>query len=156
VLLLEAMTRLQRRHPSLRVELVTHHPVDVPPDLGRKRLSLTHPEMRDAYSRASVVALALRSNLHLSGVSVLLEAMACARPVVITDSPGLGEYVRDGETAVVVRAGDADALAHGVGGLLAEPDRARALGEAGRAAVAERFTSSKQAQRLFGILASCS
>ena len=156
VLLVEAMRRLRKRRPSLRLELVTHHPVRLPPDLGEKRPSLTHPEMRDAYSRASVVALALKPNLHLSGVSVLLEAMACSRPVVITDSPGLREYVTDGETAVVVRANDAEALADGVEALLADPDRSRALGQAGRVAVVERFTSGKQAQRLSEILASCS
>ena len=88
--------------------------------------------MRGAYSRASVVALALKPNLHLSGLSVLLEAMACSRPVVITDSPGLQEYVTDGENGIVVQPGDPDALAAGVGELLADPDRARAIGGAGK------------------------
>jgi glycosyltransferase involved in cell wall biosynthesis len=111
--------------------------------------------MRDAYSRASVVALALKPNLHISGMSVLLEAMACSRPVVITDTPGLGEYVRDGETGLVVHPGDADALAAGVGALLSDPDRASAMGAAGRVAVEEYFTTRKQAERISEILAGC-
>ena len=100
-----------------------------------------------------MVALALKPNLHISGMSVLLEAMACSRPVVVTDTPGLREYVRDGETGVVVQPGDADALATGVGDLLADPDRARALGVAGRKAVTEYFSTRKQAERLREILA---
>jgi glycosyltransferase involved in cell wall biosynthesis len=151
-LLVEAMRRLHRQVPSLRLELVTQHPVDVPAELGRRHHSLTHPEMRSAYSRASVVALALKPNRHLSGLSVLLEAMACSRPVVITDSPGLREYVSDGETGVVVQAGDPDALAAGVGELLADPARACAIGVAARAAVMERFTTERQAGRIAEIL----
>jgi glycosyltransferase involved in cell wall biosynthesis len=154
-LLIDAMSRLQARRPALRVELVSHQPIDFPPELGRRHHSLPHPEMRDAYSRASVVALALKPNLHISGLSVLLEAMACSRPVVITDTPGVREYVRDGETGVVVQPGDADALATGVGELLADSDRAGALGAAGRMAVEEYFTTRKQAERISEILAGC-
>lgn len=152
-LLVEAMRRLRSRRPSVRLELVTQHAVEVPAQLGQKHDSLTHPEMRGAYSRASVVALALKPNLHLSGLSVLLEAMACSRPVVITDSPGLQEYVTDGESGIVVQPGDPDALAAGVGELLADPDRARAIGGAGRAAIRERFTTIRQAERMAEILA---
>ncbi len=151
-LLIEAMSRLQTRRPALRVELVSHHPIDLPRELGLRHHSLTHPEMRDAYSRASVVALALKPNLHVSGMSVLLEAMACSRAVVVTDTPGLREYVRDGETGVVVQPGDADALATAVGDLLADPDRARDLGVAGRTAVTEYFTTRRQAERMREIL----
>jgi glycosyltransferase involved in cell wall biosynthesis len=153
-LLVEAMRRLRSRRPSVRLELVTQHAVEVPAQLGQRHASLTHPEMRGAYSRASVVALALKPNLHLSGLSVLLEAMACARPVVITDSPGLHEYVTDGDSGIVVQPGDPDALAAGVGELLADPDRARAIGGAGRAAIRERFTTIRQAERIAEILAS--
>jgi glycosyltransferase involved in cell wall biosynthesis len=152
-LLVEAMARLQRRRPPLRLELVTQQPVDLPAGLGERHHAFTHLEMREAYSRASVVALAVKPNLHISGLSVLLEAMACARPVVITDSPGLPEYVRDGETCLMVRSGDAEALAAGVDELLADPDRARALGEAGRALVTERFSTGKQAERIADIVA---
>jgi glycosyltransferase involved in cell wall biosynthesis len=152
-LLVEAMTRLQSRRPSLRVELVTQQPVDLPPGLGERHHAFTHPQMREAYSRASVVALAVRPNLHISGLSVLLEAMASARPVVITDSPGLREYVRDGETCLVVPPGDAEALAAGVDELLVDPDRARTLGAAGRALVTERFSTRKQAERIAEIVA---
>jgi glycosyltransferase involved in cell wall biosynthesis len=150
-LLLDAMKRLHRIRPTTRFELITDHPVKVPPELGRTHSHLAHPQMREMYARTSVVALALKPNLHVSGLSVLLEAMACERPVVITNSPGLSEYVRDGETAIVVPPGDPDALACGIGDLLADSDRARAIGAAAKAFV-RRFSTGRQAEVLGEIL----
>ena len=154
-LLIEAMGRLRRRRPSLRLELVSHHPVTVPSGLGRRHGSFTHPEMRDLYGRASVVALALKPNLHLSGLSVLLEAMACSRPVVVTASPGITEYVEDGVTGVIVSSRDPDALAAGVEELLADPARARTLGVAARTSI-ERYSTQAQSEEMAAILRSCS
>lgn len=152
-LLIEAITRLRRRRPKIRLELVTHHAVDVPPQLGRRHVHLSHSAMRELYGRASVVALALKPNLHVSGLSVLLESLACGCPVVITDSPGLSEYTRNGETSVLVPPHDADALADALDALLSDPDRAAAIGHAGRA-VTERFSTEVQAQQLAAILRS--
>jgi glycosyltransferase involved in cell wall biosynthesis len=154
VLLVEAIARLRRRRPSVRLELVTHLPVSVPAELGSRRPSLTHPEMRELYGRASVVAVAVKPNLHISGLSVLLEAMACGRAVVMTESPGLSEYLQHGETGVIVPQGDADALSRAVEALLAEPARAAALGAAARATVA-RFSTAYQATVLEEIVRGC-
>src|SRR5207253_11303094 len=50
-----------------------------------------------------------------------LESMAAGTPVVAFDAPGVDEVV--GDTGVLVQSGDADALAQGLLGLLADPDR---------------------------------
>lgn len=63
---------------------------------------------------------------------VLLEAAACGLPVVAGDSGGAPETVRDGETGTVVDGRRIDALADALAGLLADPDRAAAMGAAGR------------------------
>ena len=63
----------------------------------------------------------------------LLEAMAAARPVVTTGVGGVRDAVRDGETGVVIPAGDAEALAAALRALIASPDRSRALGAAAQA-----------------------
>ena len=44
---------------------------------------------------------------YASGQSVLLQGMARGKAVVITDGPGVRDYVRDGETAVLVPPNDA-------------------------------------------------
>ena len=61
----------------------------------------------------------------------LVEAMAAARPIVATRVGGVVDAVRDGENGLLVAAGDADALAHAIGALLADPGRREALGQAG-------------------------
>jgi glycosyltransferase involved in cell wall biosynthesis len=151
-LLVEAIRMLRRRRRSVRLELATHHPVEIPPGIGRRHPSLAHPAMRELYARSSVVALALGHNLHLSGLSVILEAMACARPVVVSDTPGMSEYVSHGQNGLIVPQGDAYALARAVEELLGEPERARAFGRAGREAVERRFSTELQAARLAEII----
>jgi glycosyltransferase involved in cell wall biosynthesis len=146
--LVEAMQRLQQRRGSVRLELATHHAVDVPPGLGRRHARLSHREMRALYGRASVVAVALTANNHLSGVSVLLEAMASARPVVATAMPGLEEYVTHGEDGLLVGPGDQEAFADAIESLLLDPDGAAAMGLAGRRAVETRFTTALLAEQL--------
>ena len=69
----------------------------------------------------------------------VLEAMAAGLPVVATDVGALAELVRDGVTGALVPARDPEALAGAVTGLLADSDRARALGLAGRAHLQAEF-----------------
>jgi glycosyltransferase involved in cell wall biosynthesis len=87
---------------------------------------------------AACDAVALLSEAEALPMSVL-EAMALSRPVVTSDVGGAGEAVAHGETGIVVRPGDAVAAAAALAALAAEPDRARAMGERGRARQRERF-----------------
>jgi len=61
-----------------------------------------------------------------------LEAMAQGRVLVASDVGGHRELIRDGETGVLFKAGDPDALAAAVVGLLREPQRWPAMKDAGR------------------------
>lgn len=60
------------------------------------------------------------------------EAMAMARPVVVSDLPALREVVEPGETGLTFRAEDADDLATVVAGLLDDPDLRARLGRQAR------------------------
>ncbi|MDH4179371.1 MAG: glycosyltransferase, partial [Armatimonadota bacterium] len=68
-----------------------------------------------------------------------LEAMAMARPVVVSDAGGLPESVVHGETGLVVPAGDAAALAEALLSLLRHRNRAKEMGEAGRKRALEHY-----------------
>jgi phosphatidyl-myo-inositol dimannoside synthase len=83
---------------------------------------------------------------------VLLEAQACGVPVVAGDSGGAPETVREGETGHVVDGRDVDALVAALADLLADPTRAAAMGEAGRAWMQERWTWPTQVARLGHLL----
>jgi len=69
----------------------------------------------------------------------LLEAMACARPVVVTDVGGVAGVVNKGRAGVVVAPGDVDGIARAVIGLLRDPVRAAELGAAGRMVVEQHY-----------------
>lgn len=86
-----------------------------------------------------------------------LEAMALGKPVVASRVGGLPEAVEDGVTGVLVPPSDPDALAAALAELLGDPERARAMGEAGRARVLEGFTAERMVAgyvELFASLAS--
>lgn len=57
-----------------------------------------------------------------------LEAAACGTPSVASDSPGLRESVRDGETGVLVPHGDVEALADAIARLVADDEKRERMG----------------------------
>ncbi len=67
---------------------------------------------------------------------VFLEAWANGLPVVAAAAGGVPDVVRDGEAGYLVPFGDLDALSRAIGGLIDDPERARALGAVGKALVA--------------------
>ncbi len=82
------------------------------------------------------VATSLKEGLPLS----LVEAMGAGLAVVATDVPGHRDVVVHGETGLLVPAGNPAALADAIAGLLADPERRRRLGEAGRQRALKEFS----------------
>jgi glycosyltransferase involved in cell wall biosynthesis len=75
--------------------------------------------------------------------NVVMEAMCLGKPVVASANGGGREQIEEGVTGFLVPPGDADALARALATLLADPERARAMGEAGRRRFEALFTSEK-------------
>jgi len=88
---------------------------------------------------------------------VNLEAMACATAVVASDVGGIPEVVADGRTGLLVHydANDTEAyearLAEAVNSLVADPDRAREYGVAGRERCIEEFSWAHIAEQTLEI-----
>lgn len=76
-------------------------------------------------------------NENLGGI---VESLLMARPTVATRVGGMVDGVLDGKTGVVVEPSNPQDLARGICELLRDPQRAAALGEAGRARMLEHFT----------------
>jgi glycosyltransferase involved in cell wall biosynthesis len=100
-------------------------------------------DMREVYADLDVVTLC--SNNEGSPVA-LIEALAAARPVVSTNVGGVPIVVQDGESGLLVPPRDPAAFAEAVLALLRDPDRAAALGQAGRREVFPRHASGRLVQ----------
>ncbi len=96
---------------------------------------------------------------HLFDVSVLcsiteafpnsvLEGMAAARPVIATRVGGVPDALRDGETGVLVPAGDPGALAAALRAVIETPGRAQTLGAAAQAYARAEYHESRIIERL--------
>jgi glycosyltransferase involved in cell wall biosynthesis len=116
------------------------------------RAKVSYAELRDRYRRASLVVLPLRDVIHAGGINSLLEAMATAKPVVITRSRGIRDYVVDGETAALVEPGDARGMADTILRLLGSPQEATRLGRNARQFVVETCRNAVYARALAGVI----
>jgi glycosyltransferase involved in cell wall biosynthesis len=90
--------------------------VQVAPAAGLKK-------QRELYDWADVVVVPLRPNTHASGITVMLEAAAVGKPMVVTNVGGLEDYF-SARAAAYVPPFDADALREALLGLIASPDQA--------------------------------
>ena len=70
----------------------------------------------------------------------LLDAMACARPIVATQAGGIPEIVTDGVNGLLAPPRDAPALAQAIVRALKDPDLRHRMGKAGFDRVRARFT----------------
>ncbi len=108
------------------------------------------------YALGDVFAMPCRTRLGGMEVegwgNVFIEASACARPIVVGDSGGARETLVHGETGLLVDGADVGQVADAVSELLADPDRARRMGEAGRARVERAHAWPAIAARLAGWL----
>jgi glycosyltransferase involved in cell wall biosynthesis len=111
------------------------------------------PQLLDAMDL--VVLPSLYEGMPLTAI----EASAMGKPVVATDVDGTGEVVVDGVTGRLVKPADAGALGEAIVEVLADPDRSRSMGRAGRERSWDRFDLSAQvaatAAAYRGVLASC-
>ncbi len=77
-----------------------------------------------------------------------IEALAAGRPVIASATGGILDWLEDGVTGLSVRPGDALGLARALNELLADPERQRTMGAAGRQMVAARFSPERHVAAL--------
>lgn len=96
------------------------------------------------YARAAVGVLCSTAE----GTSnAVMEGMAAGLPMVVTNVGGSPDLIRDGERGRVVRDRRPAELAEALRDVLADPGRARAMGQAGRAFVARELTLERMVAR---------
>jgi glycosyltransferase involved in cell wall biosynthesis len=118
----------------------------LPPNVTVRR-AVSSQELRGLYQNAAVVVVPLHNVDWPAGVSTLLEAQACGRPVVVSASEGIRDSLEPG-SAVLVPCGDVAALRAAVLRLIADPDEASALSRRAREAVQNERTLDQWVARI--------
>lgn len=121
----EHLSALARPPANVAVEL------DLPFDQAQARLA-----------SARVVVLPVRENTYSGATTTLLQAMARAKPVVVSRTAAIAEgyHLEDGRNCRLVPPGGLAALEHAVSDLLSDPERAAAVGARARETVEEHLT----------------
>ncbi|MFD4339322.1 glycosyltransferase family 4 protein [Streptomyces anulatus] len=113
--------------------------------------------MPEHYAAGDVFAMPCRTRrrgLEVEGLGIVfLEAAAAGLPVLVGDSGGAPDTVRDGETGHVVDGRDVAAVADRLVALLRDRAGSRAMGERGRAWVREAWGWERTYDTLAGLLA---
>ncbi len=98
-------------------------------------------DMLEVLAQAHIVCL---PSYYREGVPrVLIEAAACGRPIVTTNSPGCREIVRDDINGLLVPPRDTDALANALRRLIEDPLLRKRMGVRGREIAEADFSNEK-------------
>jgi glycosyltransferase involved in cell wall biosynthesis len=111
-----------------------------------------HTEFMELLRSCRGLVLPLEVSSRSAGQQTYLNAMALAKPVIVTDAPGVRDYIVDGVTGVIVPA-DVPSLRTAMAHLM-DPGNAAfyaAMGARARADVLERFTTTRYRRRLLDI-----
>jgi len=164
--LIRALPELRERIPDVALLLVGGGPyrkrlAELVTELGVEKQvvmtgSVPWAELPAHYTAGDVFAMPARTRgkgLDVEALGIVyLEASATGLPVVAGNSGGAPEAVLDEVTGHVVNGRDVAQLRDTLAALLADPVRARRMGEAGRAWVTENWRWDRMADRLSGLL----
>lgn len=108
--------------------------------------SIEHSKLPIYYAASDFCVLP--SRLPESFGMVLVEAMACGKPVIASDSPGVRSVVSDGEDGLLFNKGDIADLNEKIIMLFSSSELRWEMGKKGRTKVEAKYTWSNVAQRL--------
>lgn len=153
-LLLEAA----RRNPGVRVHIVTNADhagklveAGLPNvDIGR---DVPFEQLRDLFAAARLIVLPVRENTYSGATTTLLQALAMAKPVVVSRVGAIrgGYGFQDRVHLRWAEPGDADSLERAVLDLLAQPEKAEAMGMRAREHVVANLTWDHYVDRMSDI-----
>ena len=152
--LIRAAKILKDRSTRFRVLVIGDG--DLRPDLERQvaNFGLRHvvkffgnaeDVLPDLYNLACVEVLPSTTMGEAFGL-VLLEAMACGKPIIASNLPGVRTVCEDGVNGLLVKPGDAADLAKKLALILSDDELAARLGEAGLQRVKEKYNWKKVAE----------
>lgn len=121
------------------------------PDPVPSNMEARHYDWHDLlqlYRDADIVAVSLLDNHYSAGLTTLMEAMACRKPVVMTRTSGLAEELIDRGVVRGVQPGDAAGMQRAIAELLSDPQQAETLAQRGYEVLLQEHTSERQIEEL--------
>ncbi len=101
------------------------------------------PELRQLYNDSDIVVLSMKDNRYQAGLTTLMEAMACRRPVIMTRTEGLATRLADAGLITPVQPADPIGLRTAIQDMLSHPDKAAVQAERGYKAVLSDHTADR-------------
>jgi len=156
---LEAVLSLREKHPGITFRAVGPQRKSLMRDLQHRVGEMGAEDavelagfvadrraLAEHYRAATVVCVPSR---HEGGIpNVVLEAMACGCPVVVSDVGGPREAVVDGDTGFLVPPGEVEATAAAIDRIVGDPELRRRLGERARRHVEGSFSPQQHIERV--------
>jgi Glycosyl transferases group 1 len=103
--------------------------------------------------RASVVVVPLEPRTDRSaGQTTFVNAMALGKPLVVSGTAGVDDYICDGETGVLVPPRDPDALRRAIEALVHDPESARTIGKRASAEALDRFNPERYMETVLAVV----
>ena len=127
------------------LKIVSRH--HFPQNLITRNIDISHQhtflELKTLYQRSRFVVIPLHDVDQPSGQSAALQAMACGRPVIISQTKGLWdpEHMIHRETCYLVESGNEDDLRKTIDYVYDHPLEAEVVGRNGRALVENRYSA---------------
>lgn len=118
----------------------------MPKNMTNKKYQL--PELLQLYQDADIAVICLKENNGAAGITALLEAMSCKKPVVCVRTTGLAEYLTDDKAIMTVKPGDAEGLREAILHLLNNPEEAKLRAERAYKILQERHNLESQVKTL--------
>ena len=117
---------------------------------------VSHHDLPDYICLGEIFAMPVRSRfsgLEVEGLGIVyLEASACGLPVIVGNSGGAVDAVLDKKTGLLVDGTKSDQIADAICELLANPERAKQMGAAGRDWVINNWQLSSWSEKFNKVL----
>lgn len=107
-----------------------------------------YEKLRQLYAESQLVVVPLLNVNFSAGYTVILEAMAMGKAVIVTKIGQRDDFIVDGWNGLYVRPGDVEDLRAKLSFLLEHPEEVKRLGENARKTVEERFTLRHYLERM--------
>jgi glycosyltransferase involved in cell wall biosynthesis len=108
--------------------VISEHQAGVKPENVTLLKEVEYEEYLGLMKEASLIVLPLCETAAPTGQTVLLEAMAMGKAIVVSKVASVIDYVDDGKDVILVRPGDSDDLAGAIRRLMMDDEELQALG----------------------------